>query len=85
MKTIDWKGMYGLIYFNNMINHIFTYTAKPELGVTFIKQPTCLKQPYRMFPKKIVLIFTFPKQPPVLNSHFLCFPCVAAKHRFDLT
>ena len=25
-------------------------TVKPELVVTSIKQPTCLKQPYRMFP-----------------------------------
>jgi len=25
-------------------------TVKPELAVTFIKQPTCLKQPHQMFP-----------------------------------
>ena len=56
----------------------FTHTVKPELAVTFIKQPTCLKQPYRMFPNFLfVLIVTSAKQPPALSSHFLCFPWVA--------
>ena len=56
-----------------------TNTVKPVLAVTSIKQPTCLKQPNKMFPNvKFVLIFTSVKQPPALSSHFLCFPCVAA-------
>jgi len=55
------------------------YTVKPVLAVTSIKQPTCFKQPNKMFPNvKFVLIFTSVKQPPALSSHFLCFPCVAA-------
>jgi len=57
------------------------YTVKPELAVTVIKQPTCPKQPYRMFPNfNFVLIFTSAKQPPALSSHteysqtlFLCW------------
>ena len=54
-------------------------TVKPELVVTSIKQPTCLKQPNKMFPNvNFVLIFTSVKQPLALSSHFLCFPCVAA-------
>jgi len=54
-------------------------TVKPVLAVTSFKQPTCLKQPNKMFPNvKFVLIFTSVKQPPALSSHFLCFPCVAA-------
>ena len=54
-------------------------TIKPELAVTSIKQPTCLKQPNKMFPNiNFVLIFTSVRQPPALSSHFLCFPCVAA-------
>ena len=58
---------------------IFTSTVKPVLEVTSIKQPTCLKQPNKMFPNvKFVLIFTSVMQPPALSSHFLCFPCVAA-------
>ena len=61
-----------------------TYTVKPVLAVTSIKQPTCLKQPNKMFPNvKFVLIFISVKQPPALSSHYLCFPCVAVKHRFD--
>jgi len=32
-----------------------------------------------------VLIFTSIKQPPALSDHLLCFPCVAAEHRFDCT
>ena len=37
-------------------------TVKPELAVTFIKQPTCLKQIYRMFLNfNFVLIFTTAK------------------------
>ena len=41
-----------------------TCTVKPVLAVTFIKQPTCLKQPNKMFPNvKFVLIFTSVKQP----------------------
>jgi len=55
------------------------YTVKPVLAVTSIKQPTCLKQPYTMFPNfNFVLIFTPIKQPPALRGHFLCFPWVAA-------
>ena len=54
-------------------------TAKPELAVTSIKQPTCVKQPNKMFRNvKFVLIFTSVKQPPALSSHFVCFPCVSA-------
>ena len=54
-------------------------TVKPELAATFIKQPTCPKQPYRMFLNfNFVLIFPSTKQPPALSSHFLCFPWVAA-------
>ena len=53
------------------------YTVKPELAVTSIKQPTCHKQPNRMFPN-FVLISTSAKQPPALSSHYLCFPWVAA-------
>ena len=49
--------------------------VKPELAVTSFKQPTCLKQPNKMFPNiNFVLIFTSVKQPPALSSHFLCFP-----------
>jgi len=45
------------------------------LAVTSIKQPTCLKQPNKMFPDvEFVLKFTSFKQPPALSSHFLCFP-----------
>jgi len=55
------------------------YTVKAEFAVTLIKQPTCLKQLYRMFPNfNFVLIFTFAQQPPALSSHFLCFTWVAA-------
>jgi len=67
--------------------------------VPFIKQPTCLKQPYRMFPNfNFVLIFTSAKQPQPrdLSNTFLCFHWVAAQgwlynsgtvyqHRFDCT
>jgi len=54
-------------------------TVKPVLAVTSIKQPTCLKQSNKMCQNvNFVLIFTSVKQPPALNSHFLCFPCVAA-------
>jgi len=39
-------------------------TVKPELAVTSIKQPTCLKQLNKMFPKvNFVQIFTSVKQP----------------------
>ena len=59
-------------------------TVKPVLAITSVKQPTCLKQPIKMFPNvHFVLIVTSIKQPPALSRHFLCFPCVAAKHRFD--
>ena len=55
------------------------FTVKPVLAVTSTKQPTCLKQPNRMFPNfNFVLIFTSTKQPPALSSHFLCFALVAA-------
>jgi len=55
------------------------FTVQPVLAVTSIKQPTCLKQPNKMFPNvKFVLIFTSVQQPPALGSHFLCLPCVAA-------
>jgi len=38
---------------------------------TFIKQPTCLKQQYTMFPNfNFDLIFTPIKQPPALGGHF---------------
>jgi len=48
-----------------------TYTVKPVLAVTSIKQPTCLKQPIKMFPNvNFVLIFTSIKQPPALSSLF---------------
>ena len=54
-------------------------TVHPVLAVTSIKQPTCLKQPNKMFPNvKFVLIITSVKRPPALSSHFLCFPSVAA-------
>jgi len=57
----------------------FLSTVKPVLVVTSIKQPTCLKQPHKMFPNvKFVLIFTSVKQSPALSSHFLCIHCVAA-------
>jgi len=47
----------------------FLHTVKPEVGVTFIKKPTCRKQPYRMFPNvNFVLIFTSTKQPPALRQ-----------------
>jgi len=50
-------------------------TVKPELAVTSIKQPTCLKQPNRMFPNyNYVLIFTSIKQPTALSSHFFVLP-----------
>jgi len=40
-------------------------------AVTFIKQPTWLKQSYRMFPNfNFVLIFTYSKNSPALSSHF---------------
>ena len=49
-------------------------TVKNELAVTSIKQPTCLKQPNKMFPNiMFVLKFTSVKQPPVLSSHFCPF------------
>jgi len=49
-------------------------TVKPVLAVTFIKQPTCLKQPYRMFPNfNFVLIFTSVKQPPALSKLSSCW------------
>ena len=71
-------------YLENMVNFLNCTTVKPELAVTSIKQPTCLKQPNRRFLNfNVVLIFTSAKQPPALSSCFLCFPCVAAYHRFD--
>jgi len=39
-----------LQFFNNQKNQENKDTVKPELAVTFIKQPTCIKQPNRMFP-----------------------------------
>ena len=58
-------------------------TDQPELAVTFIKQPACLKQPYSMFPNfNSVLIFTSAKQPPVLSSHFLCLPLVDLNNKY---
>ena len=43
----------------------FLSTVKPGLAVTSIKQPTCLKQPNKMFPNfNFVLIFTSIKKPP---------------------
>jgi len=51
------------------VHFILTYTCestvKPELAVTFFKQPNCLKQPYIMFPNfNFVLVFTSTNQPP---------------------
>jgi len=69
---------------NHWCSDIYKFTVKPELAVNSIKQPTCLKQPNRMFPSfNCVLIFASAKQPPALSSHFLCFPWMAAYHRFD--
>jgi len=54
-------------------------TFKPVLAATSFKQPTCLKHQNKMFPNvKFVLIFTSIKQPLVISSPFVCFPCVAA-------
>ena len=48
--------------------------VRPVLAVTSIKQPTCLKQPMKMFPNvNFVLVFTSSKQPPALSSHFCAF------------
>ena len=49
------------------IQHPTVYTVKPELGVTSIKQLTCLKKPNRMFPNSETLIFY--RYSPPLSSH----------------
>jgi len=58
--------------YSHHVRSTFIHTVKPVLAVTSMKQPTCLKQPNKMFPNvKFVLIFTSVKQPPALSSHFL--------------
>ena len=50
-------------------------TVTPVLAVTSIKQPTCLKQPNKMFQNvNFVLMFTSVKQPPALSSRFFVLP-----------
>jgi len=81
-ETADQVDHHKRILQNCHIKHndiLLLNTLKPVLAVTSIKQPTCLKQPNKMFSNvKFVLIFTSVEQPPALSSHFLCFPCVAA-------
>jgi len=56
------------VVFRTSQNNYNLITVKPDLAVTFIKQPTCLKQPYWMFPKlSSVLIFTSAKPLFVLS------------------
>ena len=65
-------------YISNFKN-LITYTVKPVLVVTSIKQPTCIKQPEEGCPKIHRHIYlNCIKQPPVFSSHILNFPWVAA-------
>ena len=45
-----WLYVHHLIFFIQDISSNFLQYIKPELEVTSIKQPTCLKQPNKMFP-----------------------------------
>ena len=52
-----------------------TYTVKPVLVVTSIKQPTCIKEPEESCPKiHIPTYLNCIKQPPAFSSQILSFP-----------
>ena len=60
------------------ISSVSSYTVKPVLVVTSIKQPTCIKQPEESCPKIHRLLYlNCIKQPPAFSSHILSIPWVA--------